>query len=69
MTRIRRIATVTAATLLLTVSGAVLASPAQADVDLDLLRGALDLHANSLVAVGALGAQIVSLPISLEPLL
>ncbi|GHC51405.1 hypothetical protein [Streptomyces cinnamoneus] len=69
MKRVRRIATIAATTLLLAVGSAVLATPAQADADVNLLGDLVTGHANSLVAVGALGAQLVSLPVSLAPVL
>ncbi|MEV5238108.1 hypothetical protein AB0K89_03090 [Streptomyces cinnamoneus] len=69
MKRVRRIATIAATTLLLAVGSAVLATPVQADVDASLLGNLVTGHANSLVAVGALGDQILSLPVSLAPVL
>ncbi|MBZ4319905.1 hypothetical protein [Streptomyces huiliensis] len=69
MTRFRRIATIAATTLLLAVNGAVLASPAQAEADANVLGGLVTGHADSLVAVGALGARVLELPLSLAPLL
>ncbi|MCA6091488.1 hypothetical protein LE181_04815 [Streptomyces sp. SCA3-4] len=69
MKPVRRIATIAAATLMLALGSAVLATPAQADADVSLLGDLVTGHANSLVAVGALGGQLVSLPVSLAPVL
>ncbi|MEU1307976.1 hypothetical protein ABZ419_03635 [Streptomyces cinnamoneus] len=69
MKRVRRITTIAATTLLLAVGSAVLATPAQADVNLNLLGDLVTGHLNSVAEAGALGSQLVSLPLSLAPLL
>ncbi|MEU0336754.1 hypothetical protein [Streptomyces sp. NPDC006193] len=51
-----------AATALLALAGAAAGTPAHAEVDADVLRGAVTAHVNSAIDAGALGTNLVELP-------
>ncbi|MEU3353556.1 hypothetical protein [Streptomyces sp. NPDC037389] len=66
---LRRVLTTAAATFLLGLGGAALATPAHAEVDGTVLGGLVLAHANKVVDVDALGTPLVRLNNALEGLI
>ncbi|MGK5547509.1 hypothetical protein ACSNOH_22650 [Streptomyces sp. URMC 127] len=69
MKRLRSALTTAGVTVLLSVCGAVLASPAHAEVDLNALGGLAVGHANQYVGLDVADVHVINLPVSLAPVL
>ncbi|GAA3052102.1 hypothetical protein FHS39_003375 [Streptomyces olivoverticillatus] len=62
----KRILVTAVATALLALTSAALATPAQADVDANVLGGTVTALADGVVGAGAFGTQLLELPNPLE---
>ncbi|WP_367135666.1 MULTISPECIES: hypothetical protein [Streptomyces] len=66
MKRLRSALTTVAATVLLSVGGVVLASPAHADVDANVLGSTVTALADGVIDVGLFGGSVLSVQNPLE---